>query len=296
MLENTITACVILNYNDSERVLSLVHKIKSFSAITYIVVVDNCSTDSSYEKLKTYESEKIRVLKTKQNKGYGAGNNHGIIYASNVLKASYAIVVNPDVSFDEMCTEKIFQTLREEKFSVVSPIMLYHGRIKYKTGWDLKGKYHYIVSLFQIFDYLFNQYYIYHQKKKFSSMEYVVCDCVNGSFLGLNIDDFMECGMFDEDNFLYNEENILGKKLKKNQRSTAIVTSIAYNHLHGGTISKSVKFKNNLQIWLDSCTYYLSNYHDLNKDGTIYKFIFKLVKIERMLLNEIIWRMKWIFG
>ncbi len=66
---------VILNYNDSETTVKLLDMIKEYKILESIVVVDNNSTDNSYEVLKKFENNKIKVIKSKINKGYGYGNN-----------------------------------------------------------------------------------------------------------------------------------------------------------------------------------------------------------------------------
>ena len=66
---------VILNYTDSETTVKLLDMIKEYKILESIVVVDNNSTDNSYEVLKKFENNKIKVIKSKMNKGYGYGNN-----------------------------------------------------------------------------------------------------------------------------------------------------------------------------------------------------------------------------
>ncbi|MCR5405048.1 MAG: glycosyltransferase family 2 protein [Butyrivibrio sp.] len=46
------TGLVVLNYNDSETVIEFLDKIKEYNTIDSIVVVDNCSTDDSYERIR----------------------------------------------------------------------------------------------------------------------------------------------------------------------------------------------------------------------------------------------------
>ena len=53
------TACVILNYNDADTTISLVRKIGDYKNIEHIIVVDNCSTDHSLEKLEKITDEKV---------------------------------------------------------------------------------------------------------------------------------------------------------------------------------------------------------------------------------------------
>ena len=53
------TAIVVLNFNDVETTKTYIDKIGNYSILHRIIIVDNCSTDGSYETLKKYESEKI---------------------------------------------------------------------------------------------------------------------------------------------------------------------------------------------------------------------------------------------
>ena len=75
------TSCVILNYNDAQTVIEQVKRIYQYSSLDYIVVVDNCSTDNSWEELQALKekSEKISLIQTEKNGGYGAGNNAGTV-------------------------------------------------------------------------------------------------------------------------------------------------------------------------------------------------------------------------
>ena len=61
----------------------MLDNIKEYKSIDHIVVVDNNSTDSTYELLKENESNKIDIIKTDDNKGYSYGNNAGCKYLIN---------------------------------------------------------------------------------------------------------------------------------------------------------------------------------------------------------------------
>ncbi len=73
--------CVILNFNDGETVSRLVHMIHDYDYLEKIVLVDNHSTDDSWEQLQVLKDEKVDLIRTEKNGGYGYGNNTGIRYA-----------------------------------------------------------------------------------------------------------------------------------------------------------------------------------------------------------------------
>ena len=66
---------LVLNYNDAETTSIFVKSVKSFSSVRMVLVVDNHSTDNSLNKLKLLQEDKVVVIQTEKNGGYGSGNN-----------------------------------------------------------------------------------------------------------------------------------------------------------------------------------------------------------------------------
>ena len=115
-------ACIVLNYNDAETTLKLVHKILKYKAFQYIVIVDNKSSDNSFMLLKEMESEHVKVIETDHNGGYGYGNNEGIKYAHYVLDCKYALIANPDVEFEDETIVSLIQKMESEcNVAIVAP-------------------------------------------------------------------------------------------------------------------------------------------------------------------------------
>ena len=70
--------------------------------------VDNCSTDGSWKQLKALRDlDKVHVLRTEENGGYGSGNQAGIDYAVTYLEAGYVIIANPDIHVRACCIERV---------------------------------------------------------------------------------------------------------------------------------------------------------------------------------------------
>ena len=63
-MEKTITALVVIHYNDYVSTKHLLENVKDYKSLDYILVVDNCSTDASGDKLLKFSNEKIEILKT----------------------------------------------------------------------------------------------------------------------------------------------------------------------------------------------------------------------------------------
>ena len=92
---------ILLNYNGWK---DTVECVKSLAVIkgtdTHIVVVDNCSTDDSVEKLKAELPDEVTLLQADENNGFSAGNNIGIRYALK-NQADYVLLLNNDTVTDQ---------------------------------------------------------------------------------------------------------------------------------------------------------------------------------------------------
>jgi len=216
----------------------LLKKIKDFEDINYIVVVDNSSTDGSYDNLKQHESDKIIILRAQENKGYGAGNNLGIKYAKKQLLCDIAIVANPDVAFSDGCVHNIKEIFAaDEKIAVVSAIQVKpDGSIIRETAWNIPTKGQYIFSsLYLLGKVIAPKQTDYTREEK---VKYV--ECVSGAFLAIRIDSFFLVDGYDERMFLYCEETTLGIKMKKAGYKTVLLTNEFYKHFHSVSTKRSI--------------------------------------------------------
>ena len=92
---------IILNYNDAYTTQKLVNVIKNYETLDHIIIVDNCSSDNSYEQLQNLSNDKIDVIQTDANRGYACGNNYGAFYAIRKYSPKHLLICNPDVFFTE---------------------------------------------------------------------------------------------------------------------------------------------------------------------------------------------------
>ena len=116
------TGIIILNYNDYENTSKMLNQIKDYSCLSKIIVVDNCSTDNSMEKLKEYENKKIILLQAEKNLGYAAGNNLGLKYLEKNTSCEIAIISNPDVLIEEGVLKELIHDIKtHENISFLGP-------------------------------------------------------------------------------------------------------------------------------------------------------------------------------
>lgn len=265
---NKKTACIIVNFNDSQRILALLDHIKNFSSIDYLIVVDNCSTDDSCEHLSKFYHQKYYLIKSPCNGGYGYGNNLGATKAKE-FGASYILIANPDVWFENSCVNHMKQTMAE------FPTCAIVGAKEIKLGtyaWRYTTTLHDILSLSLFFNKALKKRY--YKKEFFKNKKSVEVDIIPGCFLLVDLSKFFEVGGYDEDCFLYEEEKILYCRMK-NRFSSIVDLEVEYEHNHIQSHSYTLKAliigKKRL---IKSRLFFLEKYRKVNFMVNLFAYIF----------------------
>jgi len=252
---------VIINYNDSKTTKRLLNNIKSYSCIDKIVVVDNASTDNSYEELKEFENHHITIIKNSENKGYAAGLNTGAKYLRKELGNCNIIFSNSDVIIKgDRDLEKLSSHIKEDVV-VVGPTIEELGTLN--RGWKLSTATDEI-----LFNLPLISRYLRRKKSNYNDSYYegdtTFVDVVSGCFFIVDAKALEEVNYFDENTFLYYEELILDKKFKSINKKELIDNKVRIIHDHSVTIDKSFKRVNKYRILKSSQRYYVKEYLKAN--------------------------------
>lgn len=265
-------SCIILNYNDPETTENLVNSISHYEVLDSIVIVDNHSTDDSFSRLKALEGEKIHLIQAEKNGGYGYGNNLGIRYAYQNLRATHGLIANPDVKVSEesiKAMKKAFSKI--DKLAVASAVTTDGTGAIALSSWKLNGLLGDILDTGLITRRLFAPLLNGRPELKadFAAAgkgKYAYVDAVAGSLFMADLTALMECGLYDEEVFLYYEEKILGFKLKEKGYRTVLLLNHSYMHLHSVSINKSVgSILRKQAILHKSKLHYYKNYLKINR-------------------------------
>lgn len=283
MLNNDKLGVVILNYNDSEHVRQLIQRIKSFSAIDYVIIVDNCSTDGSRDLLSKLEGGKIIVVDSPRNGGYGYGNNFGIKYAKEKLNCKFAIIANPDVDFtnETVLALKAACEKNSDKCAIVACRQINTYAKHTKSAWKAPTSYwNWVLSSGKILSHLTSS--MWYAENHFSGKAIVPVDCVQGAMLLVDIDKFLSVGGYDESIFLYCEEVDLALKIKEKGFNCLFLPNYTYYHYHSQSISKSFpSLKKQQRLILQSQTKIMRKYWKISKpEWMVIKVIFFLSEWE----------------
>lgn len=272
--------CVVVNYNDSNTCMDFINNCMDYKIIEKIVVVDNCSTDNSYEilKVKYGNNEKIDVIKSEKNGGYGYGNNVGIRHCFEKYNPTHIIVSNPDVKFTENVVQELYLALNcKSQHLVAAPKMIQKNGSVGNLPWKIPSKRQYIFlsSLF------FCNNDFRHSLSDFRN-KYEYVDCVSGAFLMFKAVDDIKNGVYDENVFLFCEETLIGMKYKKMGLKTIFLPNMEFIHLGSESINKSYASEiKKLKITLRSRYYVLCQYYKVKKIETPFiRFVFLLQILE----------------
>ena len=187
--------------------------IRSINNEIDIIVIENSDNEKFREELETKYSN-VKCYISKKNLGMGAGNNLGIAYA----KTDYVFLLNPDVIFDNsMIDSMILDSKKIPSFVVLSPLSSNANYPNYKLIDDkknmTKNNEPFEVKSVDGFAMLLN-------KKKIEKLAST-----------------KNSNLFDENFFMYLENDDLCKRLKDVNENIYIIPNAKINHFGGKAVN-----------------------------------------------------------
>lgn len=135
-------AIIVPNYNndrgDYNGKTYLKNCIESILNQTYknfeLIIVDDCSTDTSVETVDNYVDNRIHLIKNRRKRYNGGSRNVGIDYALDNLEFDYFCFLDSD---DWWKNEKVLETINNRLYNhemaIIGAEMLFKDGVKYKT-------------------------------------------------------------------------------------------------------------------------------------------------------------------
>ena len=275
-------AIIILNYNDYKVTKKYVEKIKDYNILNKILIVDNKSPKYDFVKLKEIEFGKVKVIQTDKNGGYAYGNNFGL-KSLEKDQYDYVIISNPDISVEEDAILKCIDELEKNKnIAIIAPRMYIKDKPARRSAWKERTYLRDIANTTRLTEALL--YPIFksgeYSKKDFEN-EKLKVDCIAGSFFIARYSYFKEVGYFDENTFLFYEEDILGKKMKLKGYEIYSLNDIKFDHFDSQTIGKIYNEVKKRKILKNSQKYYHKTYNNIGKLRLlIFDILFFIKRIE----------------
>ena len=114
---NTILSVVVPAYNEAKTIASVLERVLAQPSVMEVIVVDDCSSDGTWELLQNLASSnsKIRATRHSRNEGKGAALRTGISLAT----APFLIIQDADLEYDPSEYPILLQPLIENRADVV---------------------------------------------------------------------------------------------------------------------------------------------------------------------------------
>lgn len=276
-------AVIIVNYNDAEQTVSYVNKIKEYKNIQRIVVVDNLSTEiNTMAILRSINNDKVIIIQSDRNGGYSYGNNFGINYLKKIKEEyDYIIISNADIEVEENAINKCLQILEENKnIGIVAPRMYdSENQPIRRSSWKIRTFGLDVIHSTRLLEFIF---YKKLRDGEYSNKDYeeklLQVEVISGAFFIARYKAFEEVGFFDENVFLFYEEDILAKRMQENNYRIFSINDEKFIHYESKTIGKTFNYYNKMNQLYKSKMYYHKIY---NKINNIQIFVFQILNICR---------------
>lgn len=276
-------AVIVVNYNDVEDTLTYVKEITKYDVINKIVVVDNQSTTiGALENLRELRDKKVDVIEAPLNGGYSYGNNYGVKHLNEEKEEyDYIIFSNPDITISKEAIENSLKVLEEDKnVAVVAPRMFNKDeRPIRRSSWKVRTFLRDVVHSTRLLEILF--YFVLRNgeyKEEDYKKEKLEVEAISGAFFIMRKSVYDELGPFDEETFLFYEEDILAIKLKEKGYKTISLNTEHFIHYESQSIGKAFSYYKKLKRLYNSKIYYHTKYNNMKLGG---KIIFGVLNICR---------------
>lgn len=254
-------SCIIINYNTANFTLDAVKSIIELekSNLNYeIVIVDNASQPEDYlwlaKEVKNLNTPLIKLVRSKKNVGFGAGNMIGV---QNASKCKYYAFINNDtlhVSTNTLLELSNFMD-KNTSIGIVSPQMLDQDK-NFRVTIDHFSSLGREILRRPLLEKLFPKKYL-NRKIRYSKPTKV--HYVQGSYMFTRANAFENIGGFDENLFLYYEESDVSRRLlKKLNLSTYLYPNLEYIHYKSASTKKNILIKIEQKI---SLLYYIRKHY-----------------------------------
>lgn len=257
---------VVVVYRNTVDIIDFLKSVSNLMDDYKVIIINNYYDDESKKQFQEIAFKNNCDFINCENKGYGAGNNTGILFAINNYDFDFLTISNPDIVLESFPTN-IFSTMADGVIggdirnlsgkkqnpmvavnSTWGTRMLYEG-LKYNSSFKLiigKG----INKITRDFCLLHHQAWALPYQKVYQ---------IHGCFLTLSRKVIDQIGApYDEKMFLFGEEGYLAFLLNKRKIPTYYCPAIKALHKEDG----SMKFRNNIsEECIKASIYFFEKYY-----------------------------------
>jgi len=268
-MEKLELSIIIVNYKSADFTAALIKNISQIvKNINYEIIVVNNEPDGDADKKLREEfawQKKIKFIQAEKNLGFGAGNNLG----SKSAAGEYLLFLNPDIQILDDSIEKMLDfAAKHSEIGALSPLL-------YQK--DAKTLQRHFYGEFQNFAVLT----IKRWKNRLPSPDedFFYVDTVSGAAMMVGRDIFQRLGGFDQNFFMYFEDDDLCRRLSKSGYKNTVLATARLIHFEGQSSTSEEKKK----YYYQSQDYYWQKHY-----GSFLTTIMKLLRYPYIVWQKII--------
>jgi len=261
---------ILVTYRSEKLIIKNLEVLKKFP----VIIIDNSNSDE-LEKI-IFDYGNIDFIKSSKNLGYGAANNLGISKAST----PFILIINPDILINEDAISDLFKNFLNDpdNIGILGP-SLYDQKMYRRTN----GTISYLDQL--------NGVNVSNLSNNIPSYN-TCCKFLMGCCYLMRRDFFNSLGGFDENFFMYFEDNDLCDRTLKKGKYIMEVPSSKFIHLENASSKK--KFLTDAKL---SIIHKISSYIYFKKNNKVKFLIIHIIKnfidyFQRFIVNLIIFKPK----
>lgn len=266
-----MVAIIILNYNNPSDTINCIDSVEKHNSYPCkFIIVDNgseaknielldCELKQKYsQKYKKYQSLNpqanapyISLILTNKNLGYAQGNNYALKFIEEDMNIDKILILNNDILFiEDIIPDMVnFLNRNHDEVGIISPLLLKKDKVTIDYNCARKNA----TNKQMLWLYASHQKDCFNLNKKYKQQQYYLLnhpellyqksfeiELPSGSCMLIDKDLFKSINYFDPNTFLYFEENILFKRIKKTGKKNFMLPHLKCIHL-GAQTSKKVK-------------------------------------------------------
>lgn len=241
-----LVSIITVTYNSQDLIVDCLKSVIKHTSLSHeIIVVDNASTDETTSVLEKAKLN-IRLIKSDQNLGFGAGNQLGVNQASG----EYLFFLNPDTKFRmDTLTPLVDYLAKHDQVGLVAPKLVNNQGKPQESIRNLPT----LTRAIQ--EFWFNQSNRYEAFSPNTDQPMIV-ESVVGAAMLIQRQLFNDLGGWDKRYFMYFEDLELCRQLKKQQLQVVVLPTVTAEHQVGASASTNSKTH---QFLIDSAKVYHGN-------------------------------------
>jgi GT2 family glycosyltransferase len=250
---------IIVTYNSKEEIIPCVESVslnQFESSDIEIVIIDNNSTDGTFEILNKLNYHHIKIFRNDNNVGYTRAVNQGIKYSTG----DYLFLLNPDTVLKHNCIKLLCEFLESsDEYAAAAPVMYYpDGKLQYSVRnfpdyWKMFCEFSLLSRIFPRTR-LFGSWkakYIDYTKSQDVQQPMAAALMIKKTVA-------LKIGSMDERFRMFFNDVDLCKRIYDNGFRIRLISDAVLTHIHGASIK--IQRSEMIKIWNRDCIAYFNKH------------------------------------